>query len=145
MPNIFYQANFCAECGNMLEPRQNWLPRYFCDDCATRRRRRGYVTPLSLLAGLLVIAYVFNERDTSPPLDRARMIAAPAAVSARDATPRQSLLPQPEAQERTLCGARTKKGSPCRRLVLPGQRCAQHRGMASMLSPSEKRQATSGR
>jgi hypothetical protein len=144
MTNIFYQANFCAECGNMLEARQNWLPRYFCDDCAARRRRRGYVTPLSLLAGLLVIAYVFNERDPSPSLDRTNMIAAPAAASARDATPRQNLLPRPEAQERVLCGARTKKGRPCKRMVLPGQRCAQHRGMPSMLSQSEKRQAASG-
>jgi hypothetical protein len=142
MPNLFYQANFCAECGNLLEPRQNWLPRYFCDDCAARRRRRGYVTPISLLACLLVIAYVFNEKDPSPPLDRTNMIAAPAAVSARDATPKQKLLPQPEAQERVLCGARTKKGRPCRRMVLPGQRCAQHRGMPSMLSRSEKREAT---
>jgi hypothetical protein len=144
MPKIFYQANFCAECGNMIEPRQHWFPRYFCDDCAARIRRRSYVTPLSLLAGLLVIAYVFNERAPSPPIDRAHMIAAP-VVSARDATPKQSLLPQPEVQERVLCGARTKKGSPCRRMVLPGQRCAQHRGMPSMLSQSDKKQANSGR
>jgi hypothetical protein len=145
MPSIFYQANFCAECGNMLEPRQNRLPRYFCDDCAARRKRHGYVTPFTLLAGLLVIAYVFNERHPSVPLDRAQMIAAPAAVSARDATPKQSLLPPPEDQEPVLCGARTKKGRPCRRMVLPGRRCAQHRGMPSILSQSEKRQATSER
>jgi hypothetical protein len=132
MPDIFYQANYCAECGNALEQRQIWLPRYFCDDCAARRRRRGYVTPFSLLAGLLVIAYRFNERPSGPPLERANMVAP--AVSAQDATPKQKLLPLPETQERVMCGARTKKGTPCRRMVRPGRRCAQHRGMPSMLS-----------
>jgi hypothetical protein len=132
MPNIFYQANFCAECGNTLEQRQNWLPRYFCDDCESRRRRRGYVTPLSLLAGLLIVGYLFNDKTPSPPLDHSNIISP--AVSAQDATPKQKLLPPPQAQERVMCGARTKKGTPCRRLVLPGQRCAQHRGLPSLLS-----------
>ncbi|MBO0723509.1 MAG: hypothetical protein J2P41_21975, partial [Blastocatellia bacterium] len=121
MRNIFYQANFCAECGNELEQRPGWLPRYFCDDCAARRRRRGYFTPLSLLLGLLLIAYLFNERSPAPPVDHANMIAAPPAVSALDATPNLKLLPPPAVQERVMCGARTKKGTPCRRLVPPGQ------------------------
>jgi hypothetical protein len=144
MPNIFYQGNFCAECGNILEPRQNWLPRYLCDDCAASRRRRGYVTPLSLLTGVLVIAFLFYENQ-APSLDRSNMIVAPAAVSAQDATPKQSLIPPPEPRERVLCGARTKKGTPCKRRVFPGQRCQQHRGMPSILPQSEKGEAKSGR
>jgi hypothetical protein len=143
MSNIFYQANFCAECGNLLEPRRNWFSRYFCDDCAARRRRRGYVTPLSLLAGLLVIALLFSERRPPVTRERANMMPEPAAVSARDATPKQKLLPQIEPQERDICGARTKKGKPCRRMVLPGQRCAQHREMPSMIAqPAGKQTMT---
>jgi hypothetical protein len=37
-----------------------------------------------------------------------------------------------------ICGARTKKGTPCRRRVhAAGERCFQHKGMAAML-PLEK-------
>jgi hypothetical protein len=68
------------------------------------------------------------------------MFDAPSAVSARDATVRQSLKPRTEIEERVLCGARTRKGTPCRRLVQPGQRCAQHRGMASLLEKRPEQQ-----
>ncbi|MCI0390445.1 MAG: hypothetical protein MOB07_16985 [Acidobacteria bacterium] len=142
MSNIFYQANFCAECGNLLEPRQNWRPRYFCDDCAARMKRRGYITPLSLLAGLLILVFMLNDRQHSNSLERASMLTAPAAVSARDATPRQIPLPLPETPERVLCGARTKKGTPCRRLVRPGQRCSQHRGLPSLIELKQGREKT---
>jgi hypothetical protein len=34
-----------------------------------------------------------------------------------------------------ICGARTKKGSPCRRRVhAAGERCYQHKGMPAMVS-----------
>jgi hypothetical protein len=37
-----------------------------------------------------------------------------------------------------LCGARTRKGTPCRRRVhAPGERCYQHKGMPAMV-PLEK-------
>jgi hypothetical protein len=55
------------------------------------------------------------------------------AVSARDTVAERDLEPKPEAVGRVMCGARTKKGTPCRHLVLPGQRCAQHLGMSSLL------------
>src|ERR671936_317878 len=34
MKIVFYQANFCAECGNPMKPRFSLGPRYFCDECA---------------------------------------------------------------------------------------------------------------
>jgi hypothetical protein len=54
-------------------------------------------------------------------------------VSALDTVTRRSSEMKHDTVERVMCGARTKKGKPCRRLVPPGKRCAQHRGMASLL------------
>jgi hypothetical protein len=36
-----------------------------------------------------------------------------------------------------LCGARTKKGTPCQRRVRGPGRCWQHRGMPAILPPSK--------
>jgi hypothetical protein len=37
-----------------------------------------------------------------------------------------------------ICGARTKKGTPCRRRVhVAGERCFQHKGMAAMVPPEK--------
>jgi hypothetical protein len=142
MSQIFYQANFCAECGNALEKRRGWRPRYFCHDCAARMRRRVYITPLSLLIGSLTMALGLCQRQSFPPalneLNHSPLANAPPAVSARDASPRQNPLPQTEEQESVTCGARTKKGAPCRRLVRPGRRCAQHQGMPSLLESKQK-------
>ncbi|MCI0663060.1 MAG: hypothetical protein L0220_18500, partial [Acidobacteria bacterium] len=119
MRNLFYQANFCAECGNNLldQRRERRLPRYFCDDCAARISRRGYLTPLSLLVALVIIFLTFREREPSARLDQSQMFIPPAAVSAHDATAGKILQLKSKTEDRFLCGARTKKGTPCRRLV----------------------------
>jgi hypothetical protein len=37
-----------------------------------------------------------------------------------------------------ICGARTQKGTPCRRRVhVAGERCFQHKGMAAMVPPEK--------
>jgi hypothetical protein len=132
MQNLFYQANFCPECGNPLAPRVRRLPRYFCDDCAARISRRGYLTPLSLLTALVILCLTFWEREPAAPLAQSHMLNPPAAVSAQDATARKIPQLKSKTEDRILCGARTKKGTPCRRLVRSG-RCQQHRGMQSLL------------
>lgn len=51
-------------------------------------------------------------------------------ASALDATATRSpdfQTDEAEKEERVFCGAMTKRGTPCRRLVRPGERCAQHR------------------
>jgi hypothetical protein len=69
-------------------------------------------------------------------------------VSALDTVTNRNPEPKPDVEAhnvgspRVMCGARTKKGRPCRHLVPPGERCAQHRGMASLL---EKREAGTSR
>ena len=135
MKIIFYQANFCAECGNAMKPRFSWGPRYFCDECQAQMGRQSYLKPLAaLLACAALAVFALNRSQPSNPNHQPNP-----SVSARDATAAQNPAPKPEPVERVLCGARTKKGTPCKRLVLPGQRCAQHRGMASLLEPKAGR------
>jgi len=139
MGNLFYQANFCAECGNPLVPREHRLPRYFCDDCGARIRRRGYLTPLSLVAALVILIFTYWEREPAARLEQSQLFNPPAVVSAQDATARKIFPLKSKTEDRSLCGARTKKGTPCRRLVRSGQRCAQHRGMESLLDKKSEK------
>jgi hypothetical protein len=136
MPHFIYQANFCAECGNQLPPRQSrfrrWQSRYFCAECATRLRWYKRSLPWLLAAGLLSALFFF---DRTQPTQPAETLATASFVSAHDATAQlQPAAPPAAITERVLCGARTKRGTPCRHLVPPGQRCAQHRGRPSILS-----------
>ncbi|MCG3164215.1 MAG: hypothetical protein JMDDDDMK_05701 [Acidobacteria bacterium] len=136
---IFYQANFCAECGNAMKPRFSWRPRYFCDECEAQMGRRSYFKPA---AGLLLCATlaVFALNRTRPP-DQPNSDNQTSFVSARDTVTTRKSEPETATVERVLCGARTKKGTPCKRLVLPGQRCSQHRGMSSLLEKASGRAA----
>lgn len=121
---LFYHANFCAECGNELAPRFRWRPVHFCDDCAARL---GAARPtLAAALGLALLLGVALRRPAPPaPVSARDAILAhqgePAPLEAREP-------PAPPVEERVFCGARTKKGTPCRHRVPPGQRCAQHRG-----------------
>lgn len=135
MKLYFYQANFCAECGNEMKPRASWGPRYFCDECS---RQMAPTHPvkwlLAVVLGTTLLVSALHRSDSVSP------VATNASVSATDATARRepilpSVIPSP-APERTTCGARTKKGTPCKHSTAPGERCAQHRGMASMLEPA---------
>jgi hypothetical protein len=132
MKIIFYQANFCAECGNAMKPRFSLGPRYFCGECEAQMGRRNY---FKTVAGLLVCGAlaVFALNRTQPPNSNGRLSNGAPTVSARDTVTTRKGEPEPEAVERVMCGARTKKGTPCKRLVPPGRRCAQHRGMSSLL------------
>jgi hypothetical protein len=142
MKIIFYQANFCAECGNAMKPRFSLGSRYFCDECQAQMSRRNYfksVAGLLLCATLAVFAlnrtHQPSQNGQSPNIQSTASGAGASipAVSALDTVTNRNAEPKPEAVERVMCGARTKKGRPCRRLVPPGERCAQHRGMASLL------------
>jgi hypothetical protein len=134
MRSPFYQANFCAECGNSLEPRPGFKTRYFCKDCSVRLKQRRLVTPL---AGLLLLSslavFAFSYRKSGAPAQQLNSSASAPAVLAQDSIVNSRSKPQSEASSRVLCGARTRRGTPCRHRVLPGQRCAQHRGMPSLL------------
>ena len=151
-----YKPNFCAECGTkVLHLRWHlWTSRRFCNDCA-RRFRKARVTGL-LFAGLALIisGYVAgrSRRPAPPPLTIERRADSPLSDVA---DPLKSTLPAAAAQSGPsltetknssfanaeddvyLCGARTKKGTPCSRRVHGPVRCWQHKGSPAML-PQEK-------
>jgi hypothetical protein len=138
MRRIFYQANFCAECGNALRQARAWWPRYFCEVCARQVKRRSafwrLFAPLSLLIGALGLA--FATHNGGKPALPSNANTAVVSVSASDASAqinRRSVVAEQPTAPAVFCGARTRRGTPCRRMVQPGQRCPQHRGRSSML------------
>ncbi len=138
MRRFIYHGNFCSECGNPLAPQRRqsfWTARYLCDECAVQLRRsqrlpaRGW--PWLLSGSVVGLFYLFNHSTPNT-------VSAPKPPSVKVAV----AAPLPEAVAAsvtneaapTFCGARTKRGTPCRRMVkAPNERCAQHRGKPSLL------------
>jgi len=76
------------------------------------------------------------ERSQSSPLYDSHE-AGPRNSEPGTATAGFETKPAPAQEEIYLCGARTKKGTPCSRRVHGPVRCWQHKGMRAML-PQEK-------
>ncbi len=152
-----YKPNFCAECGERITRARwhLWTNRRFCKDCAPRLRKSQIFFPLLIGAGLLSIG-LFAGRSTrpaSPPLiiERGAVSAVPAPAQNRtagqaspkgtetgNAVPPEIVYgPDGTATERptdpnetiSICGARTKKGTPCSRRVRGTGRCWQHKNL----------------
>jgi len=122
MKYIFFQANFCARCGNDLTTRSWWRPRVFCTECEQALRRYRTLKIVLFAFGIIMILFLIrNTRPTSLGIPQL------APVSALDATPQKNPAYQFEEEEKSFCGALTRTGTPCRRLVKPGERCRQHR------------------
>jgi hypothetical protein len=147
-----YRPNFCAECGERLT-RTGWralLRVRFCGDCGRRLGRNGW-KPIATISIVAASAFVVGRylRPQAPPLLIQRAANSPLSNmpvnlndNARAANRRDSvkanaetLSPIPADDNAYICGARTKKGTPChRRVHAAGERCFQHKGMAAMLS-----------
>jgi hypothetical protein len=149
-----YKPNFCAECGGkLLRLRWHiWTTRKFCDGCARRLRWERFV-PL-VLAGVALIGSGYlagrTGRPAPPPLTIVRRADSPLTspedpVPSKSQTgatesgmgPKDNSQTSPAEPEVYLCGARTKKGTPCSRRVHGPVRCWQHKGSPAML-PQEK-------
>jgi len=94
--------------------------------------RRAFAALALTAVGLLIGR---GWREERPPLVIQRTAAsAPAQNSSVDS----SAAAQPVVAEQIyMCGARTKKGTPCSRRVHGPVRCWQHKGLPAML-PQEK-------
>jgi hypothetical protein len=147
-----YKPNFCAECGTKVVRLRwrLWTSRKFCNGCARKFRRARFTGPLLASLALVVSGYVAgrSRRPPPPPLTIVRRADSPLSdlpASALKPTGSQSGLGLPPGQQAPptveedvyLCGARTKKGTPCSRRVQAPRRCWQHKGMPAML-PQEK-------
>ena len=148
-------ANFCMECGEQLA-RKGWRARFgssLCDHCV--QRLGTFASFRSLVAAVLVAVAAFAIgrylRPPPPPLIIQRAANSPLPDAPVDPNQTRRVFKEADTSARAanfavstaddvvyMCGARTKKGTPCRRRVhAPGERCFQHKGMAAML-PLEK-------
>jgi len=150
-----YKPNFCAECGTkLLRLRWHlWTSRKFCESCARRLRRVRLKQTLFAALALISTGYVAGRvrRPAPPPLiierrsdsplsdggpGRSRLRAS-TTESGLNSTEAQNSSPTSVEEAVYLCGARTKKGTPCSRRVHAPVRCWQHKGMPAML-PQDK-------
>jgi hypothetical protein len=152
-----YLPNFCAECGERL-PRRGFGARListkFCVACNRRLGRISIAKRLGIISIVAVSAFAIGRylRPPPPPLIIQRAANSPLSDlplnlndSTGPATRRVSTkanagtLNPPSADDNTyICGARTKKGTPChRRVHAAGERCFQHKGMPAILPPDK--------
>lgn len=162
-----YKPNFCSECGERIARVRwrFWTSRRFCAGCARRLRRGQILLPLIAGATVFCLGLMAGRmgRSVPPPLiiERGQLSALPGAATANtegtlsdaETGADASATPQPEpsygpsgtVSERptdpnetvSICGARTQKGTPCKRRVRGIGRCWQHKGMPAMLPPSK--------
>ena len=144
------RSNFCANCGARLTRKgwRGWLAGMRCDDCALRPGQSA-TKPLVIVAVIVIVAFGFGRylRPAPPPLIIHRAANSPLpdvpvnfeaiAKNATNKTNQNLNSNNVAAADDTvyICGARTKKGTPCRRRVhAAGERCYQHKGMPAMVS-----------
>ena len=146
-----YRPNFCCECGHKIVRLRwfVWTSRKFCDKCFRRFAKSHWLRPTGALCALLVFGVLLGRgyRRAPPPLIIERPAPAQSAPTPNSsATPggstaaRQSTTgaaPTITTDDVYICGARTKKGTPCSRRVHGPVRCWQHKGASAML-PQEK-------
>lgn len=140
MPVIFYQSNFCPECGNETAKRRWWEHRYFCAPCAEKLGRRADWLPLAFLLGGLTVGALLTGTRRDPVREvvvhqpASPSAAAPLPVSAQDATTQLKPIEIKQPTVTYQCGARTQRGTACKhRVAAQGERCFQHQGRRSIL------------
>ncbi len=142
-----YKPNFCAQCGQkLLRLRWHfWTSRRFCDDCGRQLRKERFVPWLLIAAVLSGAGFVAGiaRTPTPPPLTIIRRADSPltSPEDARSAGSNSSVNTTspaaPQQDDVFLCGALTKKGTPCSRRVHGPVRCWQHKGARAMLPPEK--------
>ena len=147
-----HRPNFCVECGQRLTSR-GWRARLgarFCDACARRLNRFGFGRSWLVITVIAFSTFALGRwlRPASPPLIIQRLADSPLSdlpVDLNDGTRpagdgKENAGRTPNSDSDSLddvvylCGARTQKGTPCRRRVhLAGERCYQHKGMPAIV------------
>ena|SRR6185436_19670063 len=126
-----YRPNFCSECGEKIVRLRwrFWTSRRFCDKCSARFTRPQLLRVV-LAAIALLVAGVLIGRGTKQkpsPLVIERLVNTPTAQGSLSAPATVTV------DDVYICGARTKKGTPCSRRVHGPVRCWQHKGLPSMV------------
>jgi hypothetical protein len=143
-------SNFCRNCGDRLARKgwRLWIRGALCDDCATRPGVNTRSRTVIVIGLLSAAAFSFGRymRPSPPPLVIQRAANSPLAdepldlnaMAKRGAGPSSPNVATTSAADDAtvyICGARTKKGTPCRRRVhIAGERCYQHKGRTAMVA-----------
>ena len=137
-----YRPNFCSQCGEkIIRLRWRlWTSRRFCDRCLPQFRRERWLASLLVIATFVFLGFISGRalKPNPPPLVIQR--SAPGPTSSQQIGPATSTSQTPSSQGEEgiyICGARTKKGTPCSRRVHGPVRCWQHKGMPAMLPPDK--------
>jgi hypothetical protein len=142
-------SNFCTTCGERLTQKRwrLWLRGAVCDACAVRSGRAIRLKPIVAIASMGLATFALGRylRPSPPPLIIQRAANSPLSdlpikldAIATGESNFKSPSAAPADETVYLCGARTQKGTPCRRRVhVLGERCYQHKGRAAMV-PLEK-------
>jgi hypothetical protein len=147
-----YKPNFCSQCGTKLLRLHwhVWTSRRFCNDCARALRKERFLPLLFAILSLTGAGYIagLTHRPAPPSLTIIRRTDSPLQSPEDPGRPSASTAQFGEksadnssgdqsTEDVYICGARTKKGTPCSRRVHGPVRCWQHKGMPAML-PQEK-------
>ena len=137
-----YTPNFCCECGDKLIRLRwhMWTSRRFCDHCSRRFRKERFVPLAVVCLALISTGYLLGRtrQPPTPPLIIERRSDSPLNNSSGSVTV-SAPVPGATSAANTIeadvyiCGARTKKGTPCSRRVHGPVRCWQHKGMPAIL------------
>jgi hypothetical protein len=153
-----YRPNFCSECGaKILRLHWHaWTSRRFCDGCSKRLLKQRLTGPLVATIALLSIGMITGRagRSAPPPLIIERSANSPLYDQQNNGVADESPdIPGHTESEKSqslqnsqaatveelvyICGARTKKGTPCARRVHSAVRCWQHKGSPAILPPEK--------
>lgn len=135
-----YRPNFCSACGaKIIRLRWRlWTSRKFCNSCVPQFRKEHWLQPILAVIGLFGLGVFLGQglRPTTPPLVIQRVAGPIAAANTGAAQTEDATSIEDDVY---LCGARTKKGTPCSRRVHGPVRCWQHKGQKAMLPPDKLR------
>ncbi len=130
-----YRPNFCSECGEKIVRLRwrFWTSRRFCDKCSARFTRTRLLRGALAAFAFLVLGVLIGRgtRQKPSPLVIERLVNTTATQSSMSAPVSATV------DDTYICGARTKKGTPCSRRVHGPVRCWQHKGLPAIL-PTEK-------
>lgn len=143
-----YRPNFCCECGHKIVRLHwfVWTSSRFCDKCFHTFAKSNWLRPTITIVIFFIAAVLLGRgcRRAPPPLVIERPVSSNTISTANSGTtssaPTSSTpttQPSPAPADLYICGARTKKGTPCSRRVHGPVRCWQHKGAPAML-PQEK-------
>lgn len=141
-------SNFCRNCGGRLALQgwRLWMRGALCGDCARRPGVNTRGRAIIVIGLLAAAAFAFGryQRPSPPPLIIQRAANSPLSDAPLDlnsitgrapGTSNRNGPPSPDDEPVYICGARTKKGTPCRRRVhVAGERCYQHKGRTAMVA-----------